>query len=271
MKPCICLGGYNEDTIKMARNAGFKYVELNFSLIANKSDAEYKEYVGFVRDLGLIPVAANGFFPGNWPIENGFFQNFDRVMANEYVDMAFEKTKDIKFNSIAFGSGNFRKIPEGYSRDKAKEIFSSFIAETVVPKLEKYDAVLSIEELNNKETNFLNSCAEALEIVNMVGSDRVGILCDYFHMTMAGETAKDVSSFIHGVTHIHIASPTNKRCFPIPTDGDHDNYVAFFEALKKNGYKHEYLSVEGGIPAGRPADESFNICYNYLSSFSDAF
>ncbi|MBQ8759663.1 MAG: sugar phosphate isomerase/epimerase, partial [Clostridia bacterium] len=171
----------------------------------------------------------------------------------------------------AFGSGKFREMPEGYDRDKAFDLFCGIISDIIVPKLEKYDAVLSIEELNCGETNFINSCRDALCAVKKVNHPRVGILCDYYHMSLAGETASDVPDFAKYITHLHIASPANKRAIPVADDGDGENYSAFFGALKKCGYDKKYLSVEGHIPEEKDVQKMLSDCYGYLSSLSDAF
>ena len=272
MKPTICIGGFDDDRLKKIRDAGFKYVELSFGEVALKNEAELKEYLSKLNEFGLIPVAGNGFFPWTLKPENGFFQpEFDLGAVKEYIEMAFEKTACIKWNSIAFGSGRFRVMPEGYDLDKASELFCSVISDIVVPKLEKYDAVLSVEELNSGETNFLNSCTQVMDIAKRVNHPRVGILCDYYHMSLAGETASDVPNFAKYITHLHISSPANKRAIPVKNDGDNENYKAFFEALKNSGYDKEYLSVEGIIPGDSDDGKLLSNCFSYLNSVKDAF
>lgn len=272
MKPTICIGGFDDNRLKKTKDAGFKYVELNFGEVAVKSESELKEYLDKVESFGFEVVAGNGFFHSSLKPENGFFQPaFDLGAVKEYIEMAFEKTTSIKWNSIAFGSGRFRQMPEGYDLDKAKDLFCEVITDIVVPKLEKYDAVLSIEELNSGETNFLNSCRQVNDIVKRVNHPRVGILCDYFHMTLAGETAEDVPDFADSITHLHIASPANRRSIPFKDDGDNENYAAFFNALKNCGYKREYLSVEGLIHSDVNDGDALNNCFAYLNSVTDAF
>lgn len=272
MKPTICIGGFDDERLKKTRDAGFKYVEISFGEVALKTEAELKEYLSKLDELGLVPVAGNGFFPWTLKPENGFFQpEFDIGAVKEYIEMAFEKTACIKWNSIAFGSGRFRVMPEGYDIKKAEDLFCSVISDIVVPKLEKYDAVLSIEELNSGETNFLNSCTQVMDIAKRVNHPKVGILCDYYHMSLAGETAADVPDFAKYITHIHIASPSNNRTVPFAYDSDKDNYDAFFASLKACGYKHEYLSVEGHLPGDVDEQKALNDCYEFLNSKTGAF
>ena len=272
MIPTICIGGFDNERLKKTRSAGFKYVELNFGEMALKSESDFKEYLDMIYEMGFEPVAGNCFVPWILKNENGFFKDtFDRNEFKEYVDMAFEKTKAVKWNSIAFGSGKYREMPEGYDRDKAYDLFADIISDIIVPKLEKYDAVLSIEELNSAETNFINTCRDALAVVKAVNHPRVGILCDYFHMSLSGETAADVPDFAKYITHLHIASPSNSRTVPFAYDSDKDNYDAFFASLKACGYKHEYLSVEGHLPGDVDEQKSLSDCYEFLNSKASAF
>ncbi|UCF60768.1 MAG: sugar phosphate isomerase/epimerase [Anaerolineaceae bacterium] len=43
---------------------------------------------------------------------------------------------------------------------------------------------LAIEPINRYETNFINTISEALEIINQVGSENLGIISDTFHMNI---------------------------------------------------------------------------------------
>ena len=272
MKPTICIGGFNDERLKKTRDAGFRFAELNFGQIALMSDAEINEYINKIKDMGFEIVAGNGFIPSTFNSGNGFFQpGFDIGAFKEYVAMAFEKTSCIKWSSIAFGSGAFRKLPDRYDVEKGCYTFAGIISDVIVPRLEKYDAVLSIEELNSGETNFLNSCRQVMDVVKQVNHPRVGILCDYYHMSLAGETADDVKIFAKYITHLHIASPLNKRAIQVKDDGDNDNYADFFKALKMYGYDKKYLSVEGIIPGIPDDDKLLKACFDYLNSMTNAF
>ena len=266
LKPCICIGGFTDERLAAARNAGFSYAEVNFGELALMGDDKRREYLDKLASIGLTPVAANCFVPWTFKPQNGFFTGaFDRPAFAAYIAEAFEKTKDMHFESIAFGSGAFRTIPQGYDADKAADLFCEVISEDIVPMLEKYDAVLSIEELNEKETNFLNTCLQAAKIASRIAHPRVGVLCDYFHMALGGETASDVPRFAASVTHLHIASPSRYRAMPMANDGDNEGYAAVLAALDACGYAGKYLSVEGGVPEGMDENDAFKACYGYLA------
>ncbi len=244
----ICIGPYTDEQIVSIKEAGFEQVELSFSKLASMTEAQIKEHFDFLDSLGLRYIAANGFFGANLPT---FFDGaFDISPIREYIARAFERTKMVKWESIAFGSGFMRKVPEGYPMEKAYEFMAQFINEEVVPYLEKYDAYLNIEELNSGETNFINSCADAAKLVKMVNHPRIGILCDFYHMSLAGETYEDLPQIAEYIGHVHIASPSNGRVFPYENDGDNEKYRAFLKTLGDTGYKNDYISIESVIPDG---------------------
>lgn len=242
----MCIVPRTDEEIVHIRNAGFEYAELTFSQLAAMTEEQVREHLDFLDSLGFKYVAANGFFGSTLP---AFFDgSFDVGLAREYIAGAFEKTKMIRWESIAFGSGFMRKVPDGYPLEKAYEFMAQFIKEEIVPCLDKYDAYLNIEELNSKETNFINTCRDAVKLVKMVDHPRVGILCDFYHMSLGGETYEDVQDFVKYIGHVHIASPSNNRYPPHENDGDGEKYTAFFDALKAGGYKNGSISVEGRFP-----------------------
>ena len=258
----ICTGGFTPEKLAAVKKAGFTRVEENFAALAMMSESERQERLGLLEELALTPVAANCFFGSNLP---GFFtEAFDLGKMREYIASAFENTRSVHFESIAFGSGYMRKFPEGYAYDKAFDFMCRFLSDEVVPMLETYDARLNIEELQAKETNFINSCREAAKLAAAINHPRVGILCDFFHMSLAGETAADVPDYGTYIGHVHIASPSNDRALPLENDGDNAAYEAFFAALDAAKYPSGYVSIEGGVPDGADFADAISRSYRYL-------
>lgn len=263
MKPMICISNISEENLPLLRTVGFDSIEVSFAAQAALSPAQAKDYFTMLRELGLTPRAANCFFGQGL---GQFFGNaFDLGKMRDYIARAFENNAYAKWCSIAFGSGYMRRIPEGYDHDRAFDFMAAFLADEVVPMLEKYDAYLNIEELCAVETNFINSCREAAALAKAVGSPRVGVLCDYYHMTLAGETAADVPDFGKAIGHVHVASPSHNREIPFANDKDHNDRTAFFRALSEIPYRGEFVSVEGGVPEGMPFEQAMRDTYACLT------
>ena len=262
-EPVICVGGFSPEKLKQTADAGFSFVEVGFSQLASFTEEQMDEYLAVLAQNNLTPVAANGFFGSD--LGTFFDGYFDIGKTREYIARAFERTRKIHFESISFGSGYMRRIPDGYDRERAKEFVVGLLSEEVVPMLEKYDAHLNIEELQASETNFINTCKEAAEIAQAVNHPRVGVLCDFYHMTMGGETAADVPDFAKYVGHVHLASPTSSRSIPYETDGDDAAYRAFLKALAENGFDGRF-SAEGGVAGDRDFATALKEGYTYMEA-----
>ena len=267
MKPCICVGDCEKQRLKDVRAAGFEYIEATFAALARMPEAEYIDRIETAKELGLTVVAACGFFPSDPKLGTFFGGDLDLGAMREFIAAAFGRVGGLHLRSIALGSGFMRRMPDGYAKEKALDFLERFIADEIAPYLEKYDTCLSIEPLQASETNFLNSCCETAALVRHIANDRVGLLCDYFHMRMAGETACDVPKFGDTVRHVHIASPSNSRSFPYAGDGDNEAYAAFFDTLRQLPRFDGFVSVEGGVAKkDEPFSEAAKRTYALLDS-----
>lgn len=88
---------------------------------------------------------------------------------------------------MVFGSPKQRDLAPGMSHEQgmkyAAEVFSA-----VVPVLEKTDVTIALEPLGPKDTNFLTSAAEGVELMNLIGSPRCRLHLDC--KAMAAEEGK---------------------------------------------------------------------------------
>ena len=100
-----------------------------------------------------------------------------------------------------------------------------------------------LEPLNRKEAFYLRQVGDAAAICRDAGSKGVKCMGDFWHMQ---EETSDYAAFMAAgeyLQHVHIASRGN-RVMP-GEDGDKDNYVDGFRALKELGYPN-YVSFECG-------------------------
>ena len=108
-----------------------------------------------------------------------------------------------------------------------------------------------LEPLNRREAFYLRLVGDAAAICRDTGSAGVKCMGDFWHMQ---EETSDSAAFLAAgpyLQHVHIASRGN-RVTP-GEDGDVDNYVDGFRALKQLAYPH-YVSFECGCKgADRPA------------------
>ena len=107
----------------------------------------------------------------------------------------------------------------------------------------KCGTTVILEPLNRAECFYLRLVSAAAAICRDAKSEGVKCMGDFWHMKEETSDYAALMSARDYLQHIHIASRKN-RCNP-GEDGDADNYVDGFRALKEMGYD-KYISLECG-------------------------
>lgn len=105
------------------------------------------------------------------------------------------------------------------------------------------------EPLNRSEAFYLRQVGDAASICRDINNAGVRCMGDFWHMT--AEENCDMGAFLSAgeyLQHVHVAS-RKRRSMP-GEDGDADNYVNGFKALKMLGYD-KYVSYECGCQGDR--------------------
>jgi D-psicose/D-tagatose/L-ribulose 3-epimerase len=98
---------------------------------------------------------------------------------------------------------------------------------------------ISVEPLNRFETYFLNSQEQSVALMDLVGSDNVGILYDNFHANIEEKSFADaIRCGGSNINHVHVCS--NDRGTP---GEDHIPWDENFGTLKEIGYDG-WLTIE---------------------------
>lgn len=113
----------------------------------------------------------------------------------------------------------------------------------------EHGTTVILEPLNRKECFYLRLVADGAAIARDANSKGVKVMGDFWHMQ---EETSDYGAFMSAGTqylqHVHMASRGNRR---MPgEDGDVDNYIDGFRALKEMGYD-KYVSFECGCAGDR--------------------
>jgi sugar phosphate isomerase/epimerase len=109
----------------------------------------------------------------------------------------------------------------------------------------KHEVTLVIEHLNRRETNTLNTLAEALSLCERAGSPGVAVLVDSYHFGLEQEIDEAVLELGDSLAHVHLAEPVD-RIQPGGHGADADqafDFANFFALLHKIGYDQR-LSLE---------------------------
>jgi len=97
---------------------------------------------------------------------------------------------------------------------------------------EKLGVKMAIEPLNRYETDFINTCDQALKMINDVGSDALTVLLDSYHMNIEEkDPAKAILKAGSKLGHFHACG--SDRGTP---GGDQTNWGSIHAALEKINY-----------------------------------
>ena len=113
----------------------------------------------------------------------------------------------------------------------------------------EHGTTVILEPLNRKEAFYLRLLADAASICRDINNPGIRCLGDFWHMTW--EETSDYGAFMSAgnyLQHVHIAS-RKRRSMP-GEDGDADNFIEGFKALKAINYEH-YVSFECGCQGDR--------------------
>lgn len=257
----VCIGVTELGKVETMAKLGYNFAETGFAAMSEATDAQIDAFAKALKDNGMTCASCNGFMPGNIKTCG---PDMDDAKIKEYLDRNFERTAKLGFKSIIFGSGGSRQVPEGYDRERAKADITHFLSDLVVPVVKQYDIIVGIEELRAQETNIINTCAEAWEYIEAVNDPHVQLLVDLYHVAIMGTPVEELRRYKGHVSHVHIASPSNGRIYPLPTDGDDALYRQFYSILDEIDYKAKNISLEGSC--GDNFNETITKSIAYLKS-----
>jgi len=224
------------DRAREVYEAGFDYLECTVVSLQPETDEASFEAM-YQRQFAASPLpikACNVFLPGDMPVV-GEDVNWERV--DRYLETAFARIKRIGADTVVFGSGRSRRIPEDFSREKAEQQIVEFL-QTAAEKADPWGITIAIEPLNTKECNILNTVAEAAAMAEQVNRAPVQVLADLYHMQMDDEPLENVLAAGPRLQHIHVADRGRRA----PGTGSYP-YGKFADLVRKAGYDRR-VSVE---------------------------
>jgi sugar phosphate isomerase/epimerase len=221
----------------LMKELGYDFIEggVAHALQPDKSDEEWKRRRDEVRALPIPLRSCNGFLPGKFRL-TGEKASFDKPL--EYAEKACRRADEVGLKTIVFGSGGARNAPKGFPKEKAVEQFVDF-CKRLAGRIADCKVCVVLEPLQPKEANYLNFVREGRELCERIGSPRIRLLADIFHMLQGGEGAQSIEQTTPDLLrHCHIAEKGPRTAPGLSSDGS--QFAPYFAALKKIGY-------EGGV------------------------
>eukprot|EP00913_Durusdinium_trenchii_P010932 g10261.t1 len=162
-----------------------------------------------------------------------------RAATADYLIDLGNACADLGGDLMVFGSPFQRNLEDGMSIDTA-EANAAEVFRKAMPLLAERNVRICMEPLTSKETNFVNTCADAMRLVEMVDSPFFQLHQDVKAMLGAEPESIPVliEKYAEHVGHFHV----NDTNLLGPGMGDTD-YLPIFEALLKTNYSG-WVSVE---------------------------
>ena len=189
-----------------------------------------------------------------------------RTATANYLSELAKACRDLGGNILVFGSPFQRNIEEGLSREQAYENAAD-VFRKITPVLEETQVYLCMEPLTPKETNFVNTCAEAMELIGRVDHPQLKLHQDV--KAMLGAEQQSIPELIREYDHVTGHFHVNDTNLLGPGMGE-TNYEPIFTALENSAYEG-WVSVEVfdyKPGAEKIARESFSYMKEVLSRIS---
>jgi hydroxypyruvate isomerase len=215
------------DRFEAAARAGFHGVEYLFPYPYKKEQLlERLQKNGLTQVLHNLPA-------GDWAAgERGIACLPDRVGEfQEGVGRAIEYGATLGCKQINCLAGI---APKGVAVDKVRETFTSNL-KFAADKLAGAGIKLLIEPINTRDIPGFYLChtAQALEIIDAVGSSNLWLQYDIYHMQiMEGDLATTISRNLGRILHMQLADNPGRH---EPGTGE-INYPFLFQLIDKLGY-----------------------------------
>ncbi len=212
-------------------NEQFAFIEENVQtlLVPEADDATFQKRLEIVRKLEKPVYAANRFLPPDLRVV-GPDVNLDRL--KRWAETAMARAEQVGLKILVWGSGAARKIPEGWSKEQAREQFLEAVR-LVAPIAQRHGVTIVIEPVCRHDSNFIMSLADGADIVETVNHPAVRLLADFWHMIHENEPPTEIERFASIIEHVHLSELGLDRGEPGRRG---DDLRAYLRALKNIGY-----------------------------------
>lgn len=219
-------------------DAGFTFIELHVQnhLKTMEDEAAFEAEWARIQGSPIPAPVANCFVPGGLKITG---PEADLARLEDYVEVALSRAARAGMDTIVFGSGGARQIPDGFDRGEAWKQLIAF-GKMVSPIAERNDVTIVVEPLNLRECNVLNSVSESGRYVEQVDHPYFKLLVDAYHWLLDDNSYESILQYGPLIRHVHIATDANRK----PPGFEPCDFGLFFQAIQEIGYDGR-VSIEG--------------------------
>ena len=229
MKYGICAAPDHAIAAQLAQ-IGYDFLEINVQSHLKSTEDEMAFWPEFrrIHECKLRCLAANCLLPGSLKVTG---PSVDRDAVARYLSVAFERARQTGVETMVFGSGGARRVPDGFDRKEAQTQLAEF-CRMAGPIAQAAGVVMVVEPLNQAECNILTSVRECADLVRAANHPNVRLLVDAYHSMRENENPADITENASLLAHVHIATCEARRAPGI----EECDFSPFFAALRKGGY-----------------------------------
>jgi len=233
----------NPELTESVRKAGFDFFEWNVAafLKPRESDEAFAATLALVQKAALPCPVVNCFIPSDLKITGPVV---DIKTLEQFVQVACARARVAGVDTIVFGSGGARRVPEGFERNKARQQIADF-CRMLAPVAGAHGITIVLEPLYHKACNVLNKVSECAELVREVNHPAFRLLVDSFHFLYDHDALEDIIANGPLLAHVHIATVPCR----LPPGAEKCDLLPFFEALIRGGYNRR-IAIESDLPKG---------------------
>jgi sugar phosphate isomerase/epimerase len=185
----------------------FDYLEL---VVANLSplddDETFAPRLSALRATPLPIRAFNSFIPAQIKVVG---EAVDWPLVERYVNTSIRRAATLGAQTIVFGSGGARAVPQDFPRVKAWMQLVRFLTKCA-DLAEEQGVTIAIEPLNRAESNIINTYLEGVQLAEDVNRRGVRVLADIYHFMQDDEPLEDLLQAPEWLSHVHLAD-TGRR------------------------------------------------------------
>ncbi len=229
----ICIG----DALLAEPIEGLDFLEVNVQhWLAPLADEEH--FAARLAEARTCPVpvkAANCFLPGSLKCTG---PEVDRGALDAYVRTTMRRARQMGIETVVFGSGGSRRVPEGFDHAAATDQIVDHLIRWG-PLAGEHGVTLAVEPLQKSDCNIITSVAEGAEICRRADHPNIRLLADTYHMAADADPPDAIAEAAGLIAHLHCAELQGRA--PV---GTHDEDLRpYFRALKAAGYQGR-ISIE---------------------------
>ncbi len=231
---------------------GFDYLEFNLAKLYAMTEEEFVSTCALVDAASIKVEACNCMLPGEIKVVG---ESVNAQAIHDYLDKAFVRARRLGVKVVVFGSGNSRRVPDGFDTSVAWRQIGNYLRMVERHAMEN-DITVVIEPLRAGECNIMNFVSEATLMASLIQMPHIAVLADTYHMALGSEPLNALAMAGGLLKHVHIANAIGRK---YPKEGDGERYADIFETLKEMGYEGR-VSVEAGCDDfSRDAREAFKV------------